>query len=208
MNYLERLNLLNDKSDTVWNSIDKPLRRLIFEMNRVGFITKFSCFGMPYGEDDEPKTHANNCYIHFYVTEDSFDVLNKLTAQKELTRYIKLYNFMDVMVLQFIDSLPEDYYDNSDGISIHKYEQYVISITSITYFLQELPGKDEVTIYDGNAMYSNIELWQIDAKPNFTISSNDFYTQYGKIKHPQEAFNAFKEEQQIVYVSIKSEANK
>jgi hypothetical protein len=45
LTYKQRLELLNDTSDTVWNSIDKPMRRLIFEMNRTGLITRFCCFG-------------------------------------------------------------------------------------------------------------------------------------------------------------------
>ncbi len=189
LTYKQRLELLNDTSDTVWNSIDKPMRRLIFEMNRTGLITRFCCFGMPYGEDDEPKTHTNdNPYVFFNVTEQGFENWN--TAAKILNdeqkyfdnRTLYLGKFANSLTLHISDCLPSNFYVSEDMISIHKYESYILTIQNITKVLQSLPGSDIVKIVDGNRRYDNIEMWQIDPKPDFEISTEDFYKKYGKLE--------------------------
>lgn len=185
LTYKQRLELLNDTSDTVWNSIDKPMRRLIFEMNRTGLITRFCCFGMPYGEDDEPKTHADsNPYVFFNLTQQGLENWNIITKnlehqfEKEL---LKIKKFVNSFSLHFCDSLPSNFYISEDMISIHKYEQYILTIQWLIYNLQQLPGSDIVKIVDGNSNYREIEMWQIDPKPDFEISTEDFYKKYGKL---------------------------
>lgn len=91
--------------------------------------------------------------------------------------------FANVFVLFFKDALPHNFYISDDIISIHKYEQYVLTIHNLTIVLQSLPGTDIVKIVDGNKNYSEIEMWQIDPKPDFIISVDEFYKKYGKLKN-------------------------
>jgi hypothetical protein len=201
MKYLERLSALNSEKDSVWNSIDKPMRRLIFEMNRIGLITKFCCFGLPYGEDDEPKTHAiDDCYIHFYFTELGLQNFKTIMYAygKSFDQLFKFFKFGDVYNLKLLDTMTDHYEHGID--SIHKYEQYSLTISVLTYNLQTLPGKDIVTIVDGNSLYSNVEFWQIDPKPNFVMSVEDFYKQYGKLEAPIAPFIKFKNDMNIIEV--------
>lgn len=198
LTYKQRLELLNDTSDTVWNSIDKPMRRLIFEMNRTGLITRFCCFGMPYGEDDEPKSHAdNNPYVFFQMTEQGYknwNIASKILndEQKYFEKgVLSLHKFANVFSLFFKDQLPHNFYISDDMIAIHKYEAYVLQIQNLTVVLQSLPGTNIVKIVDGNRNYSNIEMWQIDPKPDFIISVDEFYEKYGKLTNSHE--NVFSE---------------
>lgn len=201
MKYFDRLEKLNSSENTVWNSIDKPMRRLIFEMNRCGMITKFCCFGIPYGEDDEPKSHANDCYVHFYFTELGIknfqEVYNSYGG--EFFKYYNFFPFGDIYCLKIKNTIPDYYEETNVGISIHDYEQYVITIHMLTYFLQDLPGNDIVKIIDGNSLYSDIEFWQIDPKPDFEINSQEFYNKYGRLKDVRPQLKNFYKQNNIVF---------
>lgn len=204
MNYKERLEKLNDKNDTVWNSIDKPMRRLIFEMNRVGLMTKFCCFGFDYGEDDEPKSHANpHAYVMFWVTKRGIPVVELLKNQFHdnfLEKELQMHRFHDTLHLIIKESRNlsgSDFYQGGSN-AIHKYEFYTLMVRALTLFLQDLPGSDVVEIVDGNSLYSEVEFWQIDPKPNFKISTKEFYEKYGKLNDDGDFYHEFIKQHDIV----------
>src|SRR5574337_1162308 len=89
--YLERLKQLNNKPEgwTVWDSIDRPIRELVYHMNSIGLKTIFSCCGFPYPGEEEPKSHAQDAYVLFYVYDLSWTV-EKLSVFGEL---VKKYNW-------------------------------------------------------------------------------------------------------------------
>lgn len=63
----ERLDALNKDADTrsVMDCIDRPIRPLILQMNRVGVFTAFSCCGYSYDGEEEPKSHLENPNVIF-----------------------------------------------------------------------------------------------------------------------------------------------
>lgn len=210
MNYKERLEKLNDKNDTVWNSIDKPMRRLIFEMNRCGMITKFCCFGCEYGEDDEPKSHCTkHAYVLFHLTElgiENFLKLKKEFKQLFDRNLLVIHRHGNMLHLIINDSLDHWFYSHDENMeTIHKYEQYTITVFNLTGFLQSLPGTDHVKIIDGNFTYTDIESWQIDPKPNFEISTEEFYSRFGKINSCMNSIENFYIDNQIEDINKVSE---
>lgn len=201
--YVERLKLLNQDGKYVWNSIDIPMRRLIFEMNRVGLFTKFCCFGFPYGEpygeDEEPKTHSlGNCYVHFYISKNGVEAFKYLVGRIGST--IKIAPWQDdIFVLRILDSLPENFYDNSSGVSIHKYEAYVIIIDTICRMLEKLPSQcKRVKIIDGNSMYQSLSDWQVKPKFPSIIKISDFYKEYGKLNKKIDYSKKIKKENNVL----------
>jgi hypothetical protein len=63
----ERLNAINKDADTreVLGCIDRPIRPLIIQMNRIGIFTAFSCCGYSYDGEEEPKSHLDNPNVLF-----------------------------------------------------------------------------------------------------------------------------------------------
>jgi hypothetical protein len=206
MNYKERLEKLNDKNDTVWNSIDKPMRRLIFEMNRCGMVTKFCCFGCEYGEDDVPKSHCTrHAYVLFHLTELGISNFQKVKEEfKQLfdSKLLIIHVHGNMLHLIIKDSLDDYFYTHDENMeAIHKYEQYAMTVYNIAGLLQSLPGTDYVEIIDGNSTYIDIESWQIDPKPNFEISTEEFYLKFGKIDSCESSIVKFHKENKIVDIN-------
>ena len=63
---IELVNKDLDKRE-VLEAIDRPIRPLVIEFNRIGLKTKYSCCGFNYDGEEEPKTHTRHAYIFFYV---------------------------------------------------------------------------------------------------------------------------------------------
>lgn len=197
MSYVQRLALINQNADTrsVWDSIDRPIRPLVFELARIGMIPKFSCCGFTYLEEglDEPKTHhGGRAYVHFFI-RDSKKALQNFEKLKELVygcNWNMKQPFTNVIELYTFDCCPTNMYAKEDGVeeSIHQYEGYAIKIQTMAYAIQEFipTACDPIEIIDGNRKYNEINPeWQIKAKQNFTIGVKEYYEKYGKKPVPE-----------------------
>src|SRR5690348_7142416 len=71
----------------VVDSIDRPIRGLVFQINRLGIPTVFSCCGFNYHNEEEIKSHADNAYIQF-------------TAPRDHPLLTNLLNFIDAALSQ------------------------------------------------------------------------------------------------------------
>jgi hypothetical protein len=181
MNYHERLKIINKdiQKREVLDSIDRPIKPLVIELNRIGLKTKFSCCGFSYDGEEEPKTHTKNqSYVQFFYPD-----LNNPTAVKnffQLSLAVVKWNwsmwpFSNVWELEFkIRKVGmENFYDQKDGIpqSIHDYEGNVIAIYNLTEELKTFPSvATSVTIEDGNSNYSKLTEWQIKPKQKSIVN--------------------------------------
>lgn len=195
---LKKINKDHDKRDII-DSIDRPIRDLVIEFNRVGLQTKFSCCGFHYDGEEEPKTHTTNkSYIHFYfknnnpyLTANFLNIINYATTIGWFCFYFQ--NGVWEINAKVSDGLA-NLYDKKDGIetAIHDYESLVIRIYQLTEYIRiyipsiSIINKEGsqciVEISDGNAQYTKLKEWQIKPK-NISyvtyLKGNDIkYTEY------------------------------
>lgn len=190
--YQKRIEEINkDRNQrTVWESIDRPIRPLIFEFNRIGLRTKFSCCGFPYEGEEEPKSHhASLSYVFVYnplnkfkfgdkikIMVDEITVINFFSAVEMAQRCGWEVKYFNTNIWHFFlrNTLPDLYNKNDDiNRAIHDYESQVLGIHNLTRELKNLPSiGDEVIIVDGNKVYEDagINEWQVKAKRNYIKS--------------------------------------
>lgn len=186
MNYLERLSLINKDHDkrTVWTSIDRPMKPIIYQLHRIGLKTQFCCCGFDYpGQDeDEPKTH-HSMFPYVFVwspfegrhkTNDkkvleNFDLMTQVAKMCKWT----IGEFNANRLHLFYQHTAPDLYKKNDGIkmAIHDYEEYVLAIHQLTKYLGLIPtlvADEDIDVEDGNKWYfeNGIEEWQILPKLN------------------------------------------
>jgi len=181
-NTQERLAQLNKDADTrsVLDCIDRPIRPLIVEMNRIGIMTRFSCCGYSYDGEEEPKSHAENPNI-LILSPVSSEIINEilrlppgLWSEKTLEVYkqpsVEIFTtFLEVVRSQnwFIQIMPNKtewgiVYDKWKTVmtwnrcdnlheAIHDYEAKLFAIVALTGALKKLPTyKERMTLIDGN----------------------------------------------------------
>lgn len=187
--YQARLDAVN-KSTSVWDSIDRPMRRLVFELHRIGMLTKFSCFGFPYDGEEEPKSHhGGTSYVHFYVTKEASSSFGELCSICNGVGVSLRNAFVDHPSIQLsIYNTVPNLYQKTDGLerTIHEYEASVLIIRHLCYLIQENIStlRNNIKIVDGNGMYREYDEWQIKPKPDYCISVDDFYKEHGKLSKP------------------------
>jgi hypothetical protein len=169
-NYLDRLEEINKDygKRTVFESIDKPIRNLVYHMNRIGLKTRFSCCGFPYLNEEEPKSHYKGAYVMFYTPNPEqyqifFDFMN---TARMLGWTTFLLNPNEWSIRKRRD-LPEDYYKPDEiEYAIHDYEGIAIAIQSLEFYIKKLPtANKDFSIIDGNKEVKEFsEYWQIEPK--------------------------------------------
>lgn len=189
MDYQERFKKVNafckDKSKTVWDSIDRPIRPLIYELNRVGLATKFSCCGFNYEDEEEPKSHHDKFAYVFICPPKTKHAENALASLKHLCKRIKQDNpwYWDITMHGafyhlHVKNPPNmvDLYKKEDGLdfAIHDYEVYSIAIHLLTKNIKLWPSDpDAKEIIDGNRAYHEDEEileWQVRPKRSISIN--------------------------------------
>ena len=181
INIQERLVQLNQNADkrSVLESIDRPIRPLIVEMNRIGIVTRFSCCGYSYDGEEEPKSHTKDPFVIIYNPTskkivETIATLPKGLWSKEVVEAMKkpevavISRLFEIAVFHGweIEVMPSGsecviYYSTwekvlwvkSDNLpeAIHDYEMKLDSIITLTRALKELPTfKERVTVIDGN----------------------------------------------------------
>lgn len=190
--YLQRLAEVNNiETKTVFDCIDKPLRRLCFEFNRAGFQTHFCCCGFEYENQEEPKTHIKDKtgiygYVMFSVLNNSNAISNLLSLQTYCINNnfakFSIPHLSSVMCLALSSDGVNFGYKSDQHLSLHDYEFILAGSELLAKHMQDnfATINDPVIFKDGNKMW-NYENWQIKAKQDFEISVVDFYNKYGKL---------------------------
>ena len=189
--FQSRIKKLNEDHEnrSIWDSIDRPIRPLVYELNRIGLMTKFSCCGFTYEDQEEPKTHSKNkAYVHIYsppvgwpkgVEQDGNlrdQAFRNFFRMAEIAKTCgwHIYYFMgNIWDLSTKDHMKE-FYEGKDGIeeSIHQYEVFVVKIHHLAVHLKRLPTVfDPVPIVDGNSRYENIEEWMVKPKKSCYVNA-------------------------------------
>jgi len=186
-NIQERLVQLNQNADkrSVLESIDRPIRPLIVEMNRIGIVTRFSCCGYSYDREEEPKSHAENPNVLILSPAPS-DNINEIFKQPPglwsdktlelskqpnvdiFTTFIEVARSQDWLVAVMENKIEwgivydkwkaKMTWNKCDNLleAIHDYEGKLDAIAALTETLAKLPTyKDRVTLVDGNISRKN-----------------------------------------------------
>ena len=180
----ERTDILNKDADqrSILDSIDRPIRPLVIELNRIGLITTFSCCGYTYDGQEEPKTHETKAYVLFRVNEDDSRSVQNFFR---LTSFSNNFNWGLGVAENGTEwglfNKDPKIWKKSDNLSetIHDYELKLIGITKLTQVLKNLPSvSDTITIQDGNvsrrASYG--EEWMVVPKKAVTLEAGKIYT--------------------------------
>jgi hypothetical protein len=181
LNYSKRLKSLNADSNekSVWNSIDRPMKPLIYEMHRIGIPTKFSCCGFSYDGEEEPKSHSlKKCYVIFQMPtiQAQFKAFLHICNEAKLSGWnVRMGSAFEWEI--YCSNFMEEFYSTHDlDESIHAYEAYAIYIFDLVKKLRKLPSFNddhEVTIYDGNSNYKTLDEWQVKPKSPCVITYDE-----------------------------------
>lgn len=171
----ERIAELNSEAEKrqVWNSIDRPIRPLVYELNRLGIRTLFSCCGFSYKEEEEPKSHARNAYVFVRGPEEG--------THEDMKAFFRVIHLAKTKGWNVGIAHPAPnseweivYYTNVttwgkfDGLNeaIHDYETKLTAIANLTRALKVLPTRapNEMIIVDGNHTRSGNSEWIIKPK--------------------------------------------
>lgn len=154
------------KEKEILDYIDRPIRPLIIELNRVGLKTKFCCCGFPYKGEEVKKTHARQPFIVFHAPRtvkalNAFFSLANIVAQSYWT--LRPYG-NDEWHLMGQSKESEFYRHDGDEVGLHDYEMALIHIQSLTMVVKKWPTAEEkFAIIDGNTGYDKLTdgEWQI-----------------------------------------------
>jgi len=175
--YINRLREINKDADkrTVYECIDRPIRKLIYHMNRIGIKTRFSCCGFPYDGEEEPKTHDKATYVQFYAPDkDKYDMFMKFVQDAQSSGFEISHFAGPIWIARCKNPIPDEY-SKSDGIreAIHDYENQVRYIKIFEETLSRYPTSNRVfKIEDGNKQCKQfMEEWQVQPKKDaeFTV---------------------------------------
>lgn len=190
MDYHERLNKVNancnDITKTVWDSIDRPIRPLIYELHRIGLKTKFSCCGFNYDGEEEPKNHHKKLSYVFIYTPTNGKIAEKffqLTTLAQQCGWNMTYFNSNIWHMNVSNSLPNLYSTKEEepDVAIHDHETQVLAIHHLTKRISNeigtytgLEGEiniDEIEIVDGNKAYQDagIDEWQVKPKRSVAL---------------------------------------
>lgn len=182
--YQERLDKLNDANKEVWDSIDRPIRPLIWELNRVGLQTKFCCCGFNYDGEEEPKTHAKQPFI---VIHDPMRIVKKYKILSPVQAFFAVshackmhgweitpYGGRREWHMHFVARDGEFYSQTCTLTGVHDYETSLIRMQGLTQEIQKMPSIGEkFSIVDGNSGYAEITggEWQVKPKKDSLFDS-------------------------------------
>lgn len=178
-----RTNILNRNADkrSVLDSIDRPIRPLVIELNRIGMETTFSCCGYTYDNQEEPKSHGDTPYVLFKIDPLSVPKMMNFFKLASMSHSAGWYlsncsNGREWCLAKMKDEIK---WNKKDGLSeaIHDYEMKVIEIKKMTESILKLipSASDSFIIKDGNedrrALYG--EEWITVPKKSVTIDNKE-----------------------------------
>jgi hypothetical protein len=187
-NYQERFEAVNKDSDTrpVIESIDKPIRQLVLEINRIGLKTLFSCCGFNYPNEEEPKSHGEHPYVFFRGPETEFEkdsFFKFCYIAKNVGWGIMLATIEDDHVEWMV------YYDRGNSFwkntgslqPLHAYETFLVGIDLLTKkvvssFPYGFERENTFKIEDGNKTRLHYEGWLIQPKVDSIVKVGELRT--------------------------------
>lgn len=184
---LEDYDTLNNADCTVWDMIDKPIRKLVLNISRLGFLTRFSCCGYPYPGEEYPKAHSANPFIQLYVIQKQAGNFITLVQDAFECGFHPKYIGSSVWVLGVDSEVSSKEWDQNN--ELHKYEWFAIKIQKFEDRLneiieglekkQEKDGKQYVGngyFIDGNSQISNSkdleDKWLVKPHRSVVIDKN------------------------------------
>ena len=192
-----KMDALNGRAGvrSVWNSIDKPIRGLVYQLNRIGLKTRFSCCGFTYNDEEEPKSHCKVPYVQFYVNvEDPDQVYNFRYLERSLKHWNNDHNgegfyyrlsmmrtketsgIKDTILMSMsivVDPEVQNMYYSNDGFAIHDYEPIVILIDWAENAIKKVSigYSDKFSIEDGNKLcMEQVAGWGVLPKKDKTFT--------------------------------------
>jgi hypothetical protein len=153
----ERTKLLNKDSDkrSVLYSIDRPIRQLVIELNRIGLTTTFSCCGFTYENQEEPKSHEKAPYITFRIKKEP-EIIDNFFRLSEISVSLGWAVGLNSNGLDWgVYSPNQEYWTKCDNLeeAVHQYELKIIAIKNLTDAVKVIPSFNEtVIIRDGNEL--------------------------------------------------------
>jgi hypothetical protein len=183
--YQDRLDNLNDSEREVWDSIDRPIRPLIWELNRIGLQTKFCCCGFNYDGEEEPKTHAKQPFVVLRDPGRTADANKTLTPIRAFFNAVQIafnqgwettpYGGSGEWHMHFCPSDGSFYAQESRIAGVHDYETSLLRMQRLTEVLQMLPSvAEKFSIVDGNRGYAELTggEWQVQPKKDSLFDSS------------------------------------
>ena len=178
----ERTKILNNDANKrpVLDSIDRPIRPLVMELNRIGLVTVFSCCGFTYKNQEEPKSHQEGWpYVLFLVDKKNNQVVKNFFRLAEIAPNFGWFIHIQENGVEWsISNRNQDIWMKCDNLDepIHQYELKLICIRKITEAIQNIPSlNDAFMLRDGNelrtAKYG--EEWIVEPKQPMEIKSSD-----------------------------------
>lgn len=180
--YAARLAELNKCDKTVLESIDRPIRPLVIELNRLGLKTRFSCCGFSYANEEEPKSHAIHPFVVFYIAPQLWAIKNFFELAKrafslgwKLLPYGTNEEFGSWHLMYEGNSASKFYGTSEEKPGIHDFEVDLIMIARLTDTLASIPAPDRtLVIEDGNKNLCYKQLggeWQVKPKDDYVVST-------------------------------------
>ena len=177
---LENVNAnCNDETKTVWDSIDRPMRPLIYEIHRIGLRTKFSCCGFNYEGEEEPKNHHAGGTYFFIFSPSSTNITQiypffSLVDMARAQGWSISYHGSQEWHFFYRNTVPNLYQlKEGENETIHDYEAQVLAIFNLTKSIRERISDannfEENKIIDGNTMYQTIGVDEWQVKPKRTV---------------------------------------
>jgi hypothetical protein len=172
---------------TVLESIDRPIRALVINLNRIGLSTIFSCCGFNYAgqENEEDKSHSPHPFVIFKdpntwpkidnfmrFTRSAFQVgwtINRYSTSSWIIRYERGERKRQRWAN---DSENDGFWEKLPGkdYGLHDYELSSIAIYSLNKAIidNNIPTiNDEVELVDGNQTYHDLGIhWEIQPRPS------------------------------------------
>jgi len=181
--FVEQISLLNKDADnrSVLDSIDRPIRPLVLELNRIGIHTRFSCCGYTYEGEEEPKSHHNTfTYVMF-----TGPCLKNPDEVETFFKVVHLFKSKGWSVQLAGDSQPNPmqqewhvgfvpismWKTDTQGNSMHDYEARLFAIVNMVKDLKFFPSASgDKEIVDGNISRMSVTPeWRVKPKKSYKI---------------------------------------
>lgn len=159
-NHQERLVVLNNDAENklIIDIIDRPIRNLVLEINRIGLQTNFSCCGFSYRDEEEPKSHSKWPFVLFKEPD--------VTSKQIIENFFLLAKYAVNLGWKFgLENAYEEEWGicylrssncgwkSEDGLNdaIHDHELKITAIHNLTKYIIKIPTLNwEFTIKDAN----------------------------------------------------------
>lgn len=165
----------------VLDAIDRPIRPLVVQLNRIGIRTMWSCCGFSYKGEEEKKSHNKVPFVVFHAPK-TFEEANAFQLVIDVANVTGwfVHNYsrgLWRMIVPNRQLVAEGWEGGTDAV--HAYEVPLIAITQMTECLNQVKlDRKEIVIVDGNQMQKEMfpliaNEWVVEPKPTAVIKVED-----------------------------------